>query len=384
MIYLDNNATTKVDPKVYVKQCEVLRNNYGNASSIYPMGIDAKTMIEEARKNVAAFINADLEAGDRIIFTSCATESNNAVFHSVLDQCAKGKRIVVSSVEHPSILRVARYYEIVGCTVVRIRVDNNGALDVDQLMESISEKTSLVSIGMVNSETGVINNIEHIVKKIKLKYPQILIHTDAVQAAGKIKIDTKLLDVDFLTLSGHKFHAPKGIGVLYIKKGITFVPLFLGGHQEGNLRAGTENTSSIVALGEAAKIAMCELNNEKNIQVKFLRDYMEQELKKNFPSSIIYGEKSLRVGNTTNIGFKNIDGSKLVLQLAQRGIFVSSGTACNSTSAEPSNVLKAMEAPKEYIRSIRISLSKDNTITDVQFLIKNLKELINRRNNYAY
>ena len=380
MIYLDNNATTMVDPKVYVKQCEILRKNFGNASSAYPIGVEAKQIIKDARQKVANFINANIMNGDRIIFTSCATESNNAVFHSVLDQKARGKHIIISEGEHPAVMKPAAYYEEAGCVVDRIRVDRDGFLDEEQIINSINENTVLVSIMMVNSETGVINDIAHIVKMIRNKFPEVLIHTDAVQAAGKIKIDTESLDVDFLSLSGHKFNAPKGIGVLYIRRGCPFNPFFLGGHQEDDYRAGTENVASIAAIGEASYLAQQNLQNGAIEKVEVLRNEMEEKLKQEFPDSIIFGAKNLRVGNTTNIGFKAVDGSKLVLQLAQKGICVSSGTACNSLSAEPSRVLRAMNVPEDYIRSVRISLSKENTETDIQTLINSIKDIIKRRN----
>lgn len=376
MIYLDNNATTKIDSKVFLKHCEVLRKNYGNASSLYPIGVESKNLIEGSRKKVARFINADLNSGDRVIFTNSATESNNTVFHSVLDQKASGQHIIISEVEHPSVYNMALYYEKAGCEVTRIKVDANGNLNMAQLMDSLRDKTSIVSLMMVNSETGVLNDIENISKMIKQSFPKVLIHTDAVQAAGKTPIDTKLLNVDFLTLSGHKFHAPKGIGALYIKRGVPLNPFIIGGHQEMGLRAGTENVANIVALGEAAEIAQNDLENGNNTEISTLRDYMEQELKKLFPHSIIFGEHNNRVGNTTNIGFKSVDGTKLVLKLAQKGVFVSSGSACNSISTSPSRVLSAMHAPSEYIKSIRISLSKDNCISDIQALLSSLKELI--------
>lgn len=379
MIYLDNNATTMVDSKVYVKQCEILKKNFGNASSIYPLGVEAKQIIKDAREKVANFINADIKAGDRVIFTSCATESNNAVFHSVLDQNFKEKKIIISEVEHPAVIKPAEYYEQKGCTVERIRVDRDGFLNEEQIVNAINENTALVSIMMVNSETGVINNIEHIVKIIREKNPRILVHTDAVQAAGKIKIDVQSLDVDFLSLSGHKFHAPKGIGVLYIKRGCLFNPFFLGGHQEEDCRAGTENVASIAAIGEAAFLAQQDLENGIIANVEILRNEMEKKLKQEFPDSIIFGANNIRVGNTTNIGFKAVDGSKLVLQLAQKGICISSGTACNSLTAEPSRVLRAMNVPEDYIWSIRISLSKENTQADIQTLINTLKHVMIRR-----
>lgn len=376
MIYLDNNATTQLEPRVYIKHCETLRRYFGNASSLYPLGIESKQLIDDSREKMANFINADLKNGDQIIFTSCATESNNAVFHSIMDGNPVGKRVIISAVEHPSVLNTALYYKQLGCEVVQVQVDSDGKLNTEQLLNALSDNTALISIMMVNSETGVINDIAKITELIRSKHPVVPIHTDAVQAAGKIVIDAKDLNVDYITLSGHKFHAPKGIGILFIRSGAPFNPFFLGGHQESGLRAGTENIAGIVALGEAAFIAQAELENGATIKVEALRDYMEDQIKALYPDSFIFGKNSPRVGNTTNIGFKSVNGSKLVLQLAQHGICVSSGTACNSISAEPSKVLRAMQAPEEYIRSIRISLSKENTKSDVHAFISALKNCV--------
>lgn len=376
MIYLDNNATTKVDQRVFYKHCEVLNRFYGNPSSMYPTGIVAKEFVSKAREQVASFINANTNSGDKVLFTSCATESNNAVLYSAIQPNISGKHIVISSVEHPSILNPASFYESIGCEVTRIAVNSDGLVDEDQLLGAIKENTSLVSIMLVNSETGVVQNIERIAQKIKSLRPDLLFHTDAVQAAGKLPLDVMRLGVDFLTLSGHKFHAPKGIGVLYIKAGVPFIPFLIGGHQENGLRGGTENTASIVAIGEAASIAQERLGSGVEFSIASLRDKMERLLQESFPDSIIFGKNVLRVCNTTNIGFKNVIGDKLVLQLAQKGICVSSGTACNSVNMEPSSVLKAMNAPEDYIYSIRISLSKETVESDILALIKALKEIL--------
>ncbi len=378
MIYLDNNATTKIDHRVYHKQCEILHKYYGNPSSLYPFGTALKDAILEARIQVARLINADMKNGDRIIFTSCATESNNSVLFSVLQPNAQGKHIIVTSVEHPSILNPISYYKSTGCNVTYIDVDSDGILNEEKLLSSITDKTVLVSIMLVNSETGVVFDIERFAKKIKAINKKTLIHTDAVQAAGKIPIDVKKLNVDFLTLSGHKFNGPKGVGVLYIKSGIPFHSMLLGGHQEFNLRAGTENTSSIIALGEAARLAFDRVNSGQINNIKVLRDSMEKQLISSFPDSLIFGKNAQRVCNTTNIGFKNVDGDKLVLQLASYNICVSSGTACDSLSAQPSNVLRQMQAPEEYIRSIRVSLSHENTKADIDYFLKILKCIINK------
>lgn len=377
MIYLDNNATTKIDRRVYMKQCEVLNRFYGNPSSLHPVGVSVNNLIQQARKNVAQFINADIPAGDTIIFTSCATESNNTVLHSFINPYPEKKHIIVSAVEHPSILNTAAYYESLGCQVSYIGVDENGMIDEKELLDSIRDNTQLISIMFVNSETGVINDIARLVSIAKKKKPDVIFHTDAVQAAGKITVDVAELGVDLLTLSGHKFHAPKGVGILYIKRGVEISPFLIGGHQEGGLRAGTENTASIVALGEAALLAKERLVSGQYKQVEMLRDEMEKSIQKHFPASKVFGKYASRVGNTSNIGFKNIDGVSLMLQLAKRNICVSSGTACNSRSTTPSKVLSAMEAPEEYIRSIRISLSFESTREDIQELEDALDDILN-------
>lgn len=376
MIYLDNNATTRIDKRVYIKQCEVLNKYYGNPSSLYPFGVSVNNMIQSARRKVATMINADLKAGDQIIFTSCATEGNNSIFFSFLYPEAESKHVIVSAVEHPSVLNTAAYYESIGCHVTYVGVDENGELNETELLNSIRENTVLVSIMYVNSETGVINNIARIAHMVKEINPNIIFHTDAVQAAGKIPIDVKALGIDLLTISAHKFHGPKGVGALYIKAGVKISPLLIGGHQENGLRAGTENTASIVAMGEASSIAQARFLEGSGEFVRYLRDKLETSIEESFQDAIIFGRKALRVGNTSNIGFKNINGVDLVLKLAKRDICISSGTACNSKNAKPSAVLRAMRAPEEYIKSIRISLSYETTESDIQAFLVSLKSVI--------
>ena len=376
MIYLDNNSTTKIDQHVYHKQCEVLNKFYGNPSSQYSLGVLGKSLINDAREQVASLINADIKNGDKLIFTSCATESNNTVLYSILQPMLFDKHVVTSVIEHPSIFIPAKWYEANGCKVTWVDVNTDGMINEEYLYSSLKNNTSLVSIMLVNNETGVINNLKRIVKIVKNINDKILIHTDAVQGAGKIPIDVQDLGIDFLTLSGHKFHAPKGVGALFIKKGIPFVPMLLGGHQEFNIRAGTENTASIVAMGEAAKIAKNKLDSGVIINIQLLKDELENLLSTQFPNALIFGKNSPRVGNTINVGFKDLDGDKLVLQLAKRDIFVSSGSACNSLSSEPSRVLTSMGIPYEYVRSIRISLSSATTISDVEALISALVEIV--------
>ena len=375
MIYLDNNATTKIDNKVFHLQCAVLNKFYGNPSSLYPFGTEVKNMLSKARKQVADLVNADLVSGDKIIFTGCATESNNAVLHSALYPDIKGRHVIISAAEHPSILNTAEYYKKMGCRVTRIGVDENGVVNAQQLLNSVSSDTVLVSITMVNSETGVIQDIKNLAEQVHNIRADIIFHTDAVQAAGKIPINVKELDVDFLTLSGHKFNAPKGIGALYVRKNISFVPFLYGGMQEEGFRAGTENTASIVAMGAAAELAKDRLESQEIPRIQRLRDKLEENLEKYFDVWIA-GKNALRVSNTCNVGFKDIDGSDLVLKLAQEGICVSSGTACSSGNSEPSEILKAMQVPKEYIRTIRISLSADTTEEEIKQLIIALEKIV--------
>lgn len=365
-IYFDNNATTPISDPVLKKQVFALKNTYGNPSDLYELGVLAKREMEEARERICRLIGSNSKL-DKLIFTGSATEANNAVFNSVVKLYPKKKHIVVSAVEHLSVLQVARNFEVLGYKITYIPVNQNGEINLDYLRKSLQKDTLLVSIMTANNETGVVYPIKEIVDIVHSVSSDILIHTDAVQAIGKIPIDVKKSGVDFLSLSGHKFHAPKGVGALYIKGGVEYKPFLIGGHQERKLRAGTENTASIIAMGEAAIYAKDSAMDQSLIQQ--LRDNLESSIKAMPFDTFIIGEKALRVSNTSNIAFANEYGSTLMLKLAAKGICVSTGSACNSNSEEPSHVIKAMSIPSKYQRSIRISLSNETTQEEIdQFL----------------
>ena len=372
-IYLDNNATTPIIVPVSRKLIHAIVNTYGNPSDLYTIGIIAKREIEDARLKIAELIGANLRF-DKILFTGCATEANNAVFHSAMKLYPKKKHIIVSSVEHLSVLEVARDSEKYGYSVTYIPVDCNGSLDLDYLKQNLEKDTLLVSIMTANNETGVIFPIEEVVEIVRACSSEILIHTDAVQAIGKIPVDVKLSGVDFLTISGHKFHAPKGVGALYVKGGVEFSPFLLGGHQEKRLRAGTENTTSIIAMGEAAVHAQASINDQHKVGA--MRDVLEQKLTTIPIESSIIGASSNRLSNTTNIAFANVDGVELMLKLSEHGIYVSTGSACNSEIAEPSHVIVAMAIQEKFQRPIRVSLSKINTREEINEFIATITPIL--------
>lgn len=380
LIYLDNNATTEVDKDVAETAYSVLKDHFGNASSLYPIGIESNGMINESRNIIRTQLGA--EQNDEIIFTSCASESNNAVFFSAINSFPDKKHIIISAVEHMSVIQCAEYWEKMGYDVSIIGVDKTGNIDFESFIRCIRKDTLLVSIMLANNETGVIFPIKKLVEELKKRAPEALFHTDAVQAIGKIPVDVKKLGVDFLSLSGHKFHAPKGIGVLYIKNGTPFYPFIMGGHQEKGLRAGTENLANIVALGCAAKKIPDLI--EKNTKKVVFRKYIEDSLKE-LSDIYIIGEGANRLPNTINVSAKNINGTQVLLKLAKEGICVSSGSACNSVSEEPSHVLKAMNVPDEFLRSIRISLSSHTNGDEVKEFLSNYKSIIiKERNRHGY
>ncbi|MBQ7606564.1 MAG: cysteine desulfurase NifS [Desulfovibrionaceae bacterium] len=362
VIYLDNNATTAIAPEVYEAMQPYLTKFYGNPSSMYSFGGEVGKKIASAREEIAALFGA---LPEEILITSCGTESDNSAFFTATELQPEKKHLVVSSVEHPAILNCARFYESKGYHVTKIPVDDEGRLDLDLYAQALTPDTALVSIMFANNETGTLFPIDTLARMAKDK--GILFHTDAVQAAGKIPIDTKSLPVDMLSFSGHKLHAPKGIGGLYIRKGLLFRPLIRGGHQERGRRAGTENTASIVALGAACRLAQESVRAEDNVRI--LRDRLEQTLLERIPNSRVNGDRAHRLPNTSNISFKNVEGEAILLMLDRYGICASSGSACTSGSLEPSHVLGAMHVPQSFAHgSVRFSLSrytKDEEITKV-------------------
>jgi len=370
-VYVDNNATTKVDEDVLNEMLPYLKEEYGNPSSTYSFGRKIKDKVNKARENVAKLLNAE---SNKIIFTSCGSESNVTAIMSVIKKNPNKKHIITTSVEHASIMETMSDLEKCGYEITYLSVDSKGNINLNELKNSIREETCLISIMMANNEIGTIYPIEEI--SIIAHNHNILFHTDAVQAVGKIKVDVKKLDVDFLSFSGHKIHAPKGIGVLYIKDSMNFVPLIYG-HQENNRRGGTENVPYIIGLGKASELIIND-NFLKEKEIEKLRDYLEVELKKNIKDVLIYGDLDNRIPNTTSIAFKNVPADELMFMLESFNIYVSTGSACNSEIALPSHVLTSCNADLDNYSPIRISLGKYNTKEQIDELIKRMIFVVER------
>lgn len=373
-VYTDNNATTKVADEVIEEMLPYLGELYGNPSSMHTFGDQVGKKVVEARQRVADLINAD---PDEIIFTSCGTESDNSAIMAALNAFPKKKHIITSNVEHPAINNLYKYLnDKKGYEVTFVPVDKKGLLDMDLLYRSMSDNTAVISLMWANNETGVLFPIEEIAGRAREK--GILFHTDAVQAAGKVEIDVKKADVDMLSLSGHKIHAPKGIGVLYVKKGFKFSPFMIGGHQENGRRGGTENTVSIIGLGKACQLAKENLP-VLNTYVRELRDYLQAQLLERIPGSSVNGDIDQRLPNTLSIGFDAVEGESILLLLDREGICASSGSACTSGSLDPSHVLMAMEVPfKSAHGSIRFSLSHYNTKEEMDHIVATMIPTIER------
>lgn len=368
-IYLDNNATTKCDEEVLNAMLPYLENQYGNPSSTYSFGKKVKDEISKARKNIAELLNAD---ENEILFTSCASESNITAIMNAVKNYPEKKHIITTSVEHASIMETMKYLENIGYEITYLSVNNFGKIDLKELEKSITDNTCLISVMMANNEIGNLYPIKEI-GKIAKKH-NILFHSDAVQAAGKIKIDVKELNMDTLSLSGHKINAPKGIGVLYVRNGIMFTPLIFG-HQEKNRRGGTENVSYIIGLGKAVELILND-NYISNDNLKQLRDYMESEIKNSIDDVVIYGDLENRLPNTSSIAFKGVKAEELLLMLESFNILVSTGSACNSEIAEPSHVLIACNADLDNYSPIRISLGKYNTKEEIDTFVKRLVNIV--------
>ncbi len=381
LIYLDNNATTKVDEKVLEAMLPFFKSEYANPSSIYGFSKCSAHAIKNARGKMKDFFNAANEK--EIIFTSCGSESANTAIRGVLNMNPSKRHIITSKVEHPCVLNLYQILEKQGYKVDYIGVNSNGELDLAQLQETVCDDTALVSVMYANNETGVIFPIERIVDIVKTKNPHTKVFVDAVQVTGKIPIDVQKLNVDLLGVSGHKFHAPKGIGALYVNSKTLITPLIIGGHQERGLRAGTENVPYIVGMGKAAELAMDNLNYEVK-EVRRLRDKLESSILKNIFNARLNAGVSNRVPNTTNIGFEYIEGELILLHLSDLGICASSGSACTSGSLEPSHVLRAMNVPFTAIHgSIRFSLSKYTTEKEIDYVIEKLPPIIEKITNLS-
>jgi len=369
--YFDNNATTRVAPEVVEAMVPFLSEYWGNPSSAYFFGSQVGKYVEQAREKVAALINADPK---EIVFTSCGTESNNSAMHSALITNPKKRHVITTAVEHSANINFCEFLQKQGCEITFLPVDADGSLDLHLLDKSIRPDTAIVSIMWANNETGVIFPIEEIAAICRSK--NVLCHTDATQVPGKMKIDVKSLGVDFLTLSAHKLHAPKGIGLLYVKRRTKYQPYVIGGHQERGKRGGTENVASIVAFGRAAELAMTNLDDE-NRRVRALRDRLENTILTTIPNTIRNGAKEPRLPNTTNIAFEFVEAEAILLLLDQVGICASSGSACTTGSLDPSHVLTAMGlTPMRARGCVRFSLGIYNTDEEIDFVLKNLPPII--------
>ncbi|MBN2467521.1 MAG: cysteine desulfurase NifS [Deltaproteobacteria bacterium] len=372
-IYLDNNATTQVAPEVVEVMLPYFHELYGNPSSMHSFGGQVAGKVREAREKVADLIGASPE---EIIFTSCGTESDNTAILSALAAHLEKRHIVTSRVEHPAIKVLCSHLSKKGYRITELPVNGDGLLDMDQYERSLTPDTAVVSLMWANNETGVFFPVEKAAKMARER--GILFHSDAVQAVGKIPISMMINDIDMLSLSGHKIHGPKGIGILYVRKGTKFSPFLVGGHQEKNRRGGTENIPSIIGLGKACEVAKLNLSTE-NTTVRRLRDRLENEILARVPECRINGDRVNRLPNTTNISFGFVEGESILLMMDEYGICASSGSACTSGSLQPSHVLRAMGVPFTMAHgSIRFSLSVYSREEEIDFVIAKIPPIIGR------
>lgn len=372
IVYFDNNATTRVAPEVRDVMLPFLGDLYGNPSSMHAFGGEIARYLTRAREEVARFINCSPE---EIIFTSCATESDNTALRGAAEFLGKGSKIITTAVEHPAILQPARRLKANGWTEVELPVNSVGQIDLEQLRAELKGTSkALVSIMWANNETGTVFPMEQ-VAEICREYGAIL-HTDAVQVAGKIPVDVQKVPVDMLSMSGHKFHAPKGVGLLYVRKGVHFKPFMLGGHQENGRRAGTENVPYIVGLAKACELARLGMA-EEGAKLTVLRDKLEKGILSACPNTRVNGDRDHRLPNTLNISFEYIEGEAIAYRLSDLGICISTGSACASGSLDPSHVIRAMGVPFIAVHgSVRFSLSRYNTMEDVDYVLEKLPPVI--------
>jgi len=372
-VYVDNNATTKVDKEVIDAMLPYFSDSYGNPSSMHTFGGSVANKIKEARARVAEMINADPE---EIVFTSCGSESNNTAIMSALNSFPRKKHIITTRVEHPAVKSRVEHCTRNGYRAAFVPVDNLGRLDLDYLYDHLADDTAIVSVMWANNETGVIFPIEEILDHLKEK--KIIFHTDGVQAAGKVTVDVQKVRVDMLSLSGHKIHAPKGVAALYVRKGTRFSSFLMGGHQEGGRRGGTENVASIIGFGKACELAV-KYGETESIKIAKLRDRLESRITGQIKNAVINGDRENRLPGTTNISFEYVEGESILLLMNEYGICASSGSACTSGSLEPSHVLRAMGVPYTLAHgSIRFSLGKYNTDEEVDYIVEVLPPIIER------
>jgi len=371
VVYVDNNATTRVAPEVFEAMKPYLCEHYGNPSSMHSFGGDVAKALRKAREKVAALIGAE---PPEIVFTSSGTESDNAAIRGVLQAHPEKRHIVTTSVEHPAVRTLCQVLAKEAYSVTELSVDRKGRLDLDELRAAIRPDTAIVSIMLANNETGVLFPIEEIGQIVKER--GVTFHVDAVQAVGKEYIDLSKSTIDLLSLSGHKLHAPKGVGALYIRKGTRIRPFILGGHQENGRRAGTEAVPNIVALGKACELAQEKIEEERT-RVREMRDKLEREILSCCPDTMVNGDTEHRLPNTTNISFEYVEGEAILLRLSEYGICASSGSACTSGSLAPSHVLRAMGVPFTAAHgSIRFSLSRYNTEEEIDYIIEKVPPVI--------
>jgi cysteine desulfurase len=373
-IYFDNNATTAVDPQVFEAMKPFFLEDFGNASSIHAFGQKARAVLEQARRQVADLVGAQPQ---EIVFTSGGTESDNTALRGVASYLrARGNHIITSAIEHPAILRTCEQLEKEGFEVTYVPAGKDGVVKLDVLETAIKDHTILISVMYVNNETGTIQPLARIAELARNR--KIVFHTDGVQAVGKIPVDVKQLGIDLLSLSSHKLHGPKGIGALYVRRGVRFNPLLLGGPHERSRRAGTENVPGVIGLGKACELAGQNLT-DFDTRVRGLRDRLENTVLEKIPDSSVNGSRTQRAPHVTNLSFRGTEGEALLISLDFQGIAVSTGSACSSGSLEPSHVLRALGIPSDLIHgSIRFSLSRMNTDEDVDHLLDVLPKTIAR------
>jgi len=378
LVYLDNNATTRVAPEVVEAMLPFLTEQWGNPSSAYSFGHKLGEAISAAREKVAALINAEPR---EIIFTSCGTESINSAIHSALSSQPQKRHVVTTAVEHSATLKFCQFLQKQGYEVTYVPVSPEGNLRLEALESSLRPDTAIVSTMWANNETGMLFPVDEVAKLCRDK--EVLFHTDAVQVPGKLKIDVKQLQPDFLSLSGHKLHAPKGIGLLYIRRGVKYQPFVIGGGQERGRRGGTENVAGIVAFGRAAELAKVDIH-EEGTRIRALRDRLEDGILARIPGTSMNGAKEPRLPNTSNIAFNGIEAEGVLMLLDQAGICASSGSACTTGSLEPSHVLTAMGCSASRARgSLRFSLGKYNTEDDVDHFLAQLPGITAKLRKFA-
>jgi cysteine desulfurase len=379
MIYFDNNATTKIAPEVFEAMRPFLTDFYGNPSSAYSFGRETRQIVEKSRQEVARLIGSN--KAKEIIFTSCGTESDNWAILSTLEANPEKKHIITTQVEHEAVRKVCRKLETKGYEVTWLKVDENGFLDLDELRKSLRPETAIVSVMMANNETGILFPVKEIAEIVKT-HSDALFHVDGVNAVGKIPVNLKETEIDLFSLSGHKFHAPKGIGALYLREGINLPSFFIGGGQESARRAGTEAVHQIAGIGAAAELFL-----ETEPKIRILRDKLEDGILQNIPNAKLNGtrDRTKRLPNTASIAFSNLNGEVILAKLNDLGVCVSTGSACSAESHESSGVLQAMNVPfTEAMGTIRFSLGRFNTEDEVDFVIANLIKIVRQLRELAF